>query len=384
MLEPSAYVGREQTFVKHFVLENYLERVAFNIFSFQDQFTYIDGFSGPWKSADQSYEDTSFKIATDKLLVVQKEVKEAKRKSVNLRCLFIEKKLKAFKELEKTASTFSGINIELVNGTFEDNVSRICDFARNSFSLIFIDPTGWQGFAMEKIKPLLNLRGEVLINFMSDHINRFLEDPRPEIAASFDSLFGTDWYPEWKRLNDDGLSREAAAIEVYTTRLKEHGNFKYVTSTRILKPKADRSYFYLIYATEHWKGVQEFRKIEKKAIDIQEQVRDAAKFAARTEKTGQTDLFGTAIVEGNVMSYEQEREQQLIRGLNRFTQELKGLPSGIKYEELLGRVLEIPLVWESDLKKWIAHFLKKGDISIPDLGSNKRVPSRGNTILLLK
>lgn len=65
MLDPDAYEGREQTYLKHFVLKNYLERVAYNIFSFQDNFAYVDCFSGPWKSGSQSYEDTSFKIAID-------------------------------------------------------------------------------------------------------------------------------------------------------------------------------------------------------------------------------------------------------------------------------------------------------------------------------
>lgn len=37
MLPRSAYEGREQTYVKHFVLERYLERVAFNIFSFSNE-----------------------------------------------------------------------------------------------------------------------------------------------------------------------------------------------------------------------------------------------------------------------------------------------------------------------------------------------------------
>jgi hypothetical protein len=55
----------------------------------------------------------------------------------------------------------------------------------------------------------------VLINFMSDFINRFLNDPRPEIAASFDALFGGDWYPEWQSLIGLGLSREAAGANRY-------------------------------------------------------------------------------------------------------------------------------------------------------------------------
>jgi len=76
MLDPAAYEGREQTYVKHFVLEKYLERVTYNIFSFQNHFAYVDGFSGPWKPANERYEDTSFKIATDALLKVQKGLKD--------------------------------------------------------------------------------------------------------------------------------------------------------------------------------------------------------------------------------------------------------------------------------------------------------------------
>jgi three-Cys-motif partner protein len=380
MLNPAAYKGREQTYVKHFVLEKYLERVAYNIFSFQAHFAYVDGFSGPWKSANQSYEDTSFKIATDVLLKVQKGLKDDRSKTVNFRCLFIEKSQRAYKDLETAVANLNADNMSIINGSFEDSVNHIYDFCKGTFSLIFIDPTGWQGFAMERIRPLLSLRGEVLINFMSDFITRFIDDPRPEIAGTFDELFGPKWHSEWKTLYDDGLSREAAAIEVYTSRLKQAGNFKYVTSTRILKPTSDRSYFYLIYATEHWKGIQEFRAVEKKAVDEQERVRDAAKIVAKIENTGQGDLLGTNIVEGNVMPYAQERKKQLQRGYGRLLVELKAQPVGIKYEVLLGAVLETPLVWESDLKDWLIELKNNGAILTPDFKNRQRVPQRGNTI----
>ena len=54
MLIPKDYVGREQTYIKHFFLERYLERVAYNILSFRDNFVYVDGFSGPWRSEDKT------------------------------------------------------------------------------------------------------------------------------------------------------------------------------------------------------------------------------------------------------------------------------------------------------------------------------------------
>lgn len=382
MLDPTAYEGREQTYVKHFVLEKYLERVAYNIFSFKNHFTYVDGFSGPWKSATQTYQDTSFKIATDALLAVQQGLKTDFGKSIDFRCLFIEKDPKAFKELEQAVADLKADNIEIINGSFEDSVERICDFTNGTFSLIFIDPTGWQGFAMERIRPLLNLRGEVLINFMFDYINRFIEDPRPETAATFDKLFGSGWYDEWKALHDEGFSRESAAIEVYTSRLRQTGNFRYVTSTRILKPTSDRSYFYLIYATEHWKGIQEFRAVEKRTVDEQERVRDAAKFAAKEKVDGIADLFGTNIVEGNAMPYHQERQQQLQRGRARLLAELEAHPTGIAYEELMGRILETPLVWETDLKNWIKSLKKDGSIDTPDFTPRQQVPKRGNLIIL--
>jgi len=38
---------REQTYLKHFFLERYLERAGFNICSFKDDFVYVDGFFWP-------------------------------------------------------------------------------------------------------------------------------------------------------------------------------------------------------------------------------------------------------------------------------------------------------------------------------------------------
>jgi hypothetical protein len=47
------YRGREQTYLKHFFLERYLERVAYKVGSFAPEFVYVDGFSGPWKTEDR-------------------------------------------------------------------------------------------------------------------------------------------------------------------------------------------------------------------------------------------------------------------------------------------------------------------------------------------
>lgn len=72
------YRGREQTYLKHFFLEKYLERVAYNIGSSTSAFVYVDGFSGPWQSGDETLEDTSFMIAIRKLRDVRAGLKHAR------------------------------------------------------------------------------------------------------------------------------------------------------------------------------------------------------------------------------------------------------------------------------------------------------------------
>lgn len=56
---PEDYRGREQTYLKHFFLERYLERVAYKVGSFAQEFVYVDGFSGPWRTEDPGFEDSS-------------------------------------------------------------------------------------------------------------------------------------------------------------------------------------------------------------------------------------------------------------------------------------------------------------------------------------
>lgn len=380
MLPPERYEGREQTYVKHFVLEQYLERVAYNIFSFKNQFVYVDGFSGPWQSADENLDDTSFKIAVDKLRTVKQGILDQKGKTVSFKCFFVEKNEESFQRLQAAVADITDVKIEIVNDTFENSIQRVVNFVGRDFALIFIDPTGWSGYALNKIKPLLNLRGEVLINLMIDHMNRFFEDARPEIAKSFDETFGPNWYEEWKALVDAGLSREAAAVQIYRQRLKASSNFEFTTSTRILKPNHDRAYFHLVYGTEHPKGVQELRSVEKKAVPLQERIRNISKSKKTADRTGQESLFGGAMSDAPTTAFEDERNRQLSLGRVLLSRILDQHPAGILFEKLLPRVLETPLVWESDVKKWIVEGRKSGKLVVVGWGNRQRVPLKGNLV----
>ena len=63
MTKEELYDGREQTLVKHHILEKYLERFARIIGFTWDTITYVDCFSGPWNVQSDRFDDSSFSIA---------------------------------------------------------------------------------------------------------------------------------------------------------------------------------------------------------------------------------------------------------------------------------------------------------------------------------
>jgi three-Cys-motif partner protein len=374
---PEYYRGREQTYLKHFFLERYLERVAYNIGSFYNDFVYVDGFSGPWKSGDEALDDTSFVIAIQKLRQVREGLAKIGR-APRIRCLFIEKDPGAYRALEAAVQHVNDIQIETLNGEFEQSIPEVLKFVGKAFSLVFIDPTGWTGFGLKHITPILQHRpGEVLVNFMFDYINRFLDDPRPDIAASFAELFGG---PGWETAVRTAVRREDAIVELYRERMRAAGGFAHVTSTRILKPTHDRSYFYLVYGTRHFKGLVEFREVERKAVDEQERVRFAAKQESREARTGQTELFSADDVASVPASFEVERSVQRELAVERLRGLLRRQPK-VRYEDSLATLLELPLVWETDVKRIILDLRGAGELDVDGLNPPERTPKKGHVLV---
>src|SRR5712671_7443429 len=148
------YAGREQTLVKHFILEKYLERFAHIVGSHWDVLSYVDCFSGPWNARSENFADSSFAIALKELTNATDTV-GSRGRNVQLRCFFLEKNPVAYAKLKDFAASIRDAQIETVNGALEDSIGKIVDFVRRggakSFPFIFIDPTGWTGFEMDTI-----------------------------------------------------------------------------------------------------------------------------------------------------------------------------------------------------------------------------------------
>ena len=362
MTELEDYKGKEQTYLKHYVLENYLEKLCYIIGSSWDkQICYIDCFSGPWRSETENYKDTSIGISLKVLKEVKKGLLESQNKRVNFKAIYIEKNKQAFNELENILEKENTIETAAINDKFENAVDQILDEVGDSFSLFFIDPIGWKGYGFNEINSILTHQpSELIINFMFDSINRFIETDKEE--ENFNKLFGGT---EWKEdLNlDQTTDREKSIVNYYKSLLKEKADWNYVTNSIIPYPEKDKTYFHLLYATRHIKGLKKYKKIDYNLLDEQVKARTKAQNGIQqslfSDDNGLKDPYIAEVKKENVKSIKND--------LIGFIKENKT----IKYTEILDWALEKEMVHENDIRNFILNLQNQNKVKISDW-SNRR------------
>lgn len=379
MSDGDLYEGREQTLVKHFILQKYLERFAYIVGSHWDTLTYVDCFSGPWNERSEKFEDSSFGIALKELRNARDTLAKQRGRNIQLRCFFLEKDRAPYAKLKEFADSVKDAKIETRNATLEESIPDISDFVKrggaNAFPFVFIDPTGWTGFEMETITPLLRLNpGEVLINFMMGHIRRFINSPQEETQESFKRLFGSGAF----RAKVQGLAqldREDAAVEEYLRNAKVVGRYSFGCNAIVLHPEIDRTHFNLIYLTRNLKGIEVFKDAEKKAMEVQEAARAWAQQRKRVASKGQFELFGSQELHDST-HYESLRERYLAKARRLVLQALES-KRRLLYDDVWKLALSEPMSWESDLKQWIEEWKEAGCLEVVGMQPRQRVPHRG-------
>ena len=384
MEEDDPYVGREQTLIKHFILRKYLSRFAPIVLSHWDSISYVDCFSGPWNAHTDDLRDTSFSIALEELRRARAHHADSRRQ-VGLRCFFLEQDADAYARLKAYADTVDDAEVETRNTILEESVDAILDFVRRegrqTFPFIFIDPTGWTGFAMDTIAPLLSVEpGEVLLNLMTKDVRRFIESPEQQTQASFDRLFGRPGVKE-RVAGLQGLDRDDAVVDEYQSSVRQFGGFRYVCSAIVLHPERNRTHFHLIYATRHRKGVEVFKEAERKAMEVQEAARARTQDRSRRESSGMSSLFGAEEMHSSA-HYELLRDRYVARSRVMVQGVLKARRR-VLYDDLWDLALSQPMTWESDIKDWIQQWIKSGRIEPEGWRPKQRVPHRDKGNLLV-
>lgn len=366
-----AYIDREQSLIKHHVLDKYLERFARIVGKAYEGILYVDGFSGPWNLGSNDFSDSSFAIALKQLRAARETVRAIHNKDLSLKCIFLEKDPIAFAELQAYAKAQEDVEVIALNRDFEQAVPELETLIRKTskgyFPFIFIDPKGWKGFSMDLISPLIKHRPcELLVNFMTGFILRFIEDERAGIEASFQKLFGKGNYKdELKHL--EGREREDAVVFSYAKRIAEVGGFDYVPISIVQNPTKDRTHFHLVYATRNILGVEVFKEAERKALDLTVKVRGDAKRRKREALTGQSEFFGgTEIPE---TAYTQELLEHYSRLAREEVQRFLRSKGEVAYDELYAIGMGFPIVQETELRDWISEIAE-----VVNLGLREKVP----------
>jgi len=305
------YSDREQTKAKHFILRRYLQALAFKVLRFSD-ITYVDGFSGPWETQTEDFADSSFMIAIDVLRNAQQKVLAQTGKRPKIRCFFSENDRKAFAQLTAAVARFNNpredFEIKTYCGDFEDAVSEIQAFIGRSFPVIFIDPTGWTGYAFDTIRPLFDRpKCEVVINFMYDFVNRAASMRDAKTIASLDPILGG---PNWEQRLDRNLPRGRAVEKLFRDTLRAAGRFEFVVSTKIDRSTTDRPHFFIAYGTKSEDGLRAFRETEYAALRAHARDRADAKERKREAKTGLRDLFPDTQADVQELSIDEIVEEQ--------------------------------------------------------------------------
>jgi three-Cys-motif partner protein len=134
MVALADYVGREQSYVKHVLLENYLEALVHKTASTYPDIVYVDGFAGPWQSANERFEDTSFGIALNALRRAKESWKQIGR-NVRMSAHLVERDATAYAKLKEASQRFSDVSVSTYSGDFVGLIPNIIKLGREPINL---------------------------------------------------------------------------------------------------------------------------------------------------------------------------------------------------------------------------------------------------------
>ena len=374
------YRGREQSEVKHFILESYLMEMAFKVAqSKKSELTainYVDGFSGPWEIQDEAgYSDTSFRRAIEVLRTVRKEIQRVRHATLPVRFVFCEKIRARYVTLIKAVSEYEDVEIHCIHGRFENMLDRISEICQGEFTFSFIDPSGFKLHTREISEFLRAQRGEFLWNYMADHANRFLS--REGLEDAYGTLLAE---PKWMdRISDPDigtLSNEQRILEVLRERLKELGCANFVIDFPVTRPRQDRVQFRLLFGTRSVPGVAVFRSVQKKAEVFQAKRREEI----RQDETGKL-LVTPEMHAENFLAREGIDGSEARQSAPECVVSYLRANGATRFRELLAPILETERLTEPGLKDILVKMRNDGLVAY-DLQPRKRKPE-GDVLISL-
>lgn len=375
---PATYDGREQAWIKHQLLENYLEKLlliigmaARSIGSVE--ICYVDCFAGPWGDDTEQMEGTSIAISMRTMAMCKQKLAKL-GVDATMRAVYIEKDKKAFGRLSNylDVATPAGVDSECREGDFLDLRQDILNWCgNNAFAFFFIDPKGWKTVGVPNLTTLLaRPKSEFLINFMYDFINRTasMREWQSEIAEFLDQPI--EVVQSWEGAAPN--IRENVLLSTYRDGIKnalppQRPRFGPRTAyVRVMDKDRERAKYHLVYLTTHPVGIIEFMQISQDVELIQKRVRVAKKEEIRQQKTGTEDMFSETFDE-----LVDEDEQTSHDVVDQFWLDYLSTTPKVVDEDAFADILE-QLGWTpNDLQSSLARLIRAGKVRNVD-NSNLR------------
>ncbi|MCZ4273286.1 three-Cys-motif partner protein TcmP [Maritalea porphyrae] len=371
------YKDREQSYIKHAFLTQYLKAAAFKTLQgYSNVFNFVDAFAGPWKVSDEAkYSDASFDQAINTLEAVRDTLQKQGISGLKTRFCFCEANPSSVEKLKAYATTVEGPEIHIFEGKFEDNLDAISSKLTNGFTFTFIDPTGWNIQNDGVFAFLKKHRSEFMLNFMSDHINRHAGFDG--VAASFGRyLVNPDWAAEFASL-PISWSNERKILSQMKRAMKQAKIAKFLPDFSIMVPTKERIKMRLLFGTHSAKGLEVFRNVQQK-VELQE-------MAVRHElrDTSGPNLFSTA----DYAAMEQQRKGVGCKANREKAADLileyLSMYSSAKADQMIHLIMERVSVRKPHVNAILCDLRSKNKIAF-DLPYPKRVPQKDTEIALAR
>lgn len=370
------YLGREQSYIKHHFLTQYLQAAAYKILQGRSPtFNFVDAFAGPWQVSDENYSDASFDQALRTLEAVHNSLGKNGISGLKIKFCFCERRKDAFVHLCKYAKQQGKFEIYVFHGSFEDQLDKIAAICDNGFTFTFIDPTGWNIRSEPILEFLCARHGEFLLNFMAEHVNRHAR--YSQVAASFGRfLADPDWATDFNSLPSN-WSNEHRVLHLLKSKLKETGAAIYLPDFPILKPLENRVKMRLVLGTRSSKGLEVFRDIQGKVERLEIEAHDQLRIMDNYQTSLFTDDEIVAMKQDSAgigcSMYQHKSEQRII--------ELLSGESEITFSTVSTDILENVPMRLTQIKKLANKMKQQGTISF-ELPPGKRVPQPETRISL--
>jgi three-Cys-motif partner protein len=254
---------------KHEILTDYLHDWVVTLCGnhplMEKKITIVDGFCGGGIYNDTETEKKWFGSPIRILKSIEAGLKDVleKKKKPNFKLDFLLICIDENKEhlgcLKNTLvdagyEKYIGKEIIILHSKFDLAIDKVMQKVdeRKGHSFFFLDPFGYTDFSMQHIRRIMHLgKVEILLTYMIDFIQRFLEEKEGKLRDAFHLILEADDYYTLKDLRNIDTIHQQEYLRNETIRLfRDRTGVKYIFSFSLLANKSIVKY-YLVHLSNH-------------------------------------------------------------------------------------------------------------------------------------